>query len=265
MNKIFFFILMFCTAAAAQNYSDSLKKIENDYKSFRYEEVIKSADNLLEVNSIPSGVKTELYMMKGISHFVILEDTLAKYSFLEILKIDPSYSPDSIIISPKIVKFFNEIKENYAWYYVPKETIPEEPVINISIADSLKVYNNKFRSSVIRSLIFPGLGHLFLDKEIGWYLTVPAALSFISSVYFIINTENRRSDYLVEQNPTEISGKYKAYNSSYKLRNVSITIFGVIWLFSQFDILNSDYITAEPIPGLNPYDQSVNISLKISF
>jgi hypothetical protein len=268
MKKIVLFFLLLCSVSAAQNYSDSLRQIENDFKSFRYEEVIKSSENLLEINTIPSGVKTELLMMKGISHFVILEDTLAKQSFLEILKIDPSYFPDTIITSPKIIKFFNDIRENYAWYYTPQDTVLQmEQEIKPSAVDSMKLYSRTFRGSVVRSLLLPGLGHLYLDQEIGWYLTIPAGISFITSVYYIFDTNNRREDYLHSQDPDEISEKYKEYNSSYKVRNVSIIIFSAIWLFSQFDILTSEYIipSSSPSININPSDKSVNISLKINF
>jgi hypothetical protein len=265
MKKIFPIILLFCSVTAAQSYQDSVSRIEDDFKSFNYKEVIAGSSELLEQDTLSADLKIRLYMMKGISHFVILEDTLAKYSFLEILRLDPGFTPDSSTTSPKIIDFFDEIRENYAWYYNPPVMVqlPVDSVELLSPAESFRQYKEKMRVSVIRSLLFPGLGHLYLNNNIGYYLAIPAGISFLSSVYFLIDTENKRKDYLNAQEPSLIDSRYKSYNSSYKVRNTSILIFSAVWLFSQFDILFTDYI--EPYhPGYLAGETGITISLNFN-
>jgi hypothetical protein len=267
MKKIIPFLLLFSSAVYSQSYSDSVYYIEEEFKTFNYEEVIRRSSELLSEEKVPSELKAKVYMMKGISHFVLLEDTLAKYSFLEILRINPQFYPDSIATSPVILKFFTEVKENYAWYYIPEKAELKEgdSIEQIIPGDIFIRYKEKLRVSVIRSLLFPGLGHLYLNNNNGWYLTVPAGVSFLSSVFYLIDTQNKREEYLNTQDPLRINSKYQEYNSSYKIRNVSIIIFSAIWLFSQFDILFTDYIDPHTSHiAILPFDQSTFFSLKLN-
>jgi hypothetical protein len=267
MNKLIPFLLLFSTAVSAQNYSDSVYQIENDFKSFKYEEVIRKSADLLSIDTLPSVLKPQLYMMKGISHFVLLEDTLAKDSFLEILKINPQFYPDSIVTSPKIITFFNDVKDKYQWYYMPKPQADADTIEQVNLVELYHLYKHKFRTSVVRSLLFPGLGHLYLENNTGWILAIPGGISFLSSLYYIIDTGNKRMSYLNAQDPDLISEKYKSYNSSYKMRNISIIVYSAIWLFSQFDILTSDYIElySPPLYTQSPLISTSGLSFRLKF
>jgi hypothetical protein len=267
MNKMIPFLLLFGSAVCAQSYSDSVYQIENDFKSFKYEEVIKRSSDLLSSDSLPSVMKPQLYMMKGISHFVLLQDSLAKDSFLEILKLNPQFYPDSVVTSPKIISFFNEVKNKYEWYYLPGSNADADTVLLNPPRDEFLQYKEKFRSAVVRSLLFPGLGHLYLENNTGWYLSIPAGVSFLSSIYYIIDTQNKRMDYLNAQDPDLINEKYKDYNSSYKMRNISIIVYSAIWLFSQFDILTTDYIelNSPPLFTLYSSEWTTNLSFRLRF
>jgi hypothetical protein len=271
MKKTFLFLLLMSALTSAQDYVDSLKVIEENFKSFRYADVIQKTSDILQYQHIPPDTLINIYMMKGISHFTLQEDTLAKNSFLEIVKIDSSYSPDSVIISPKIVNFFNDVKKSYLTS-LPRET--EEPVVNIDSLDSLYLplyqqalnsYSDTLKNSLIRSLLFPGWGHIYTGDSKGWYLTFAGGLTFVSSVYFIIQTENKHSEYLNEKNPELVSSKYDSYNSYYKVRNISIILYGAVWLFSQFDLFTSS-IDNFPVINLDITPSGLaNLSFKISF
>ena len=63
----------------------------------------------------------------------------------------------------------------------------------------------------------------------------PATL--VSGIYYIFLTSKRENDYLNETREIEIERKYNAYNSAYKRRNILLVLYGVIWIYSQYDLL----------------------------
>lgn len=240
MKKTFLILLLFYISINAQNYSDSLKAVEDSFKSFRYAEVIKRTPALILNTNFSPDTLINIFMMKGISHYVLQEDTLAKYSFLEILKLNPAFTPDSVSISPKIVNFFAEVREEFKSSY-RKNTIVVYDTVYTPTFDSTSFisHSKHLRNVFARSLIFPGLGHIHLNDDMGWYLSVAGGLALLSSIYFIIDTENKRNDYLQERDLQQVSSKHDLYNTSYQIRNISILSFAALWLFSQIDLLTS--------------------------
>ncbi len=98
----------------SQINGDSLKILKKQFESFEYQKAINRANQLLAgKDTISKANLKEIYRMKGISHFSINQDDSARYSFRQILKLDSTYNLDSSKTSPKIVAFFNDIKNNF--------------------------------------------------------------------------------------------------------------------------------------------------------
>jgi hypothetical protein len=158
------------------------------------------------------------------------------------LKIDDSHDLDPVEISPKIINFFNEIKQDYS--AVNQEEIP----INENMGEDLteeqtyqNIINKKnkvYQHSLLRSFAAPGWGHLYLSgSSKGWILTTASTAALGSMLYFIYDANQKETDYLNETNKTLIQEKYDEYNTSYKIRNGLIFTYAAIWLYSQIDLL----------------------------
>jgi len=195
----------------------------------------------LQKNSIPQTIIKDVYLLKGSSHYALREDTLAKYSFLEILKIDSTYSPDTISTSPKIVRFFGEVKNAFN-SDLEKEIIKTMPDSLEMIKRYDALYDKRLdqmKNSLYRSFIFPGLGHLYLDNKTGWFFLSAGTIALASSVYFVIDSDKKRYDYMNENDPEQTGKKYNDYNMSFKIRNISLIVYGAVWLFSQIDLISA--------------------------
>ncbi|MHB1686606.1 MAG: hypothetical protein ACYCVH_04435 [Ignavibacteriaceae bacterium] len=260
----------------AQQNAVSISSLKNKFESFEYNKVISDADSMLALKNVFSREEQiEIFMMKGISQFSLSDDYGAQKSFKEILIIDPSYTLDSTKVSPKIISFFNGIKSNYQkelsiktesiktktdTVYVPKIITNVEPVNNI-------------KQAMFRSVLIPGLGHFYLgDNAKGWILTSLSAVTIASSIYFIIDSNKKEKDYLDETNPGLIQQKYDAYNSSYKMKNISILTFAVVWLYSQIDLLfltphhSGEKGASLLIPEVRFYScKNLHVNFRISF
>jgi tetratricopeptide (TPR) repeat protein len=255
------FLISNGTINAAAN--DSLEILKDKFNSFEHVEVIKMSNSLLKnKDNFSSSELIEIYRMKGISHYTLAEDEAAKRSFREILQIDPAFELNPSVTSPKIITFFNELKISY------EEEIKQEPLVLIKV-DTVYVPQEvpmvvgieNYRSSISKSLILPGWGHLASnEKTKGVILTGLSSLSAASFLYFLFDTNKKEKDYLNEKNGERILQKYDEYNFSYKMRNISIITFAVTWIYSQIDLLF--FTNYRPSFGIE--NEKVSFSVTIS-
>lgn len=220
---------------------DSLSLLQKKFDLFKYGDVITIANKLL-LKKAPFTKKEiiDIYKMKGISHYSLSEDDAAKKSLIEILRIDTSFSLDSTKISPKIIAFFKQVQNDYIQQ---QKDIEARTVVRIDTVYVPKVeydfeHESRLKGAIARSLIIPGLGQLYnQDNFKGIVLTLFSSTALISSIYYIIDSNKKEKAYLVETNKNLIESKYSDYNSSYKKRNISLISFGILWIYSQVDLL----------------------------
>ncbi len=254
------------------NVQDSLALMKGKFEQFKYGDVIAIANKLLlKKTPLKSNEILDIYKLKGISHYSLSEDDAAKKSFIEILRIDTSYALDSTKISPKIISFYKQVKANYIQQ---QQEIEARTVVRIDTMYVPKVeydiqHENRLKNAIARSMIIPGLGQLYLDVNFkSVLLTVLGAASLTASVYYFIQSEEKEKTYLLETDSRMIESRYTDYNDTYRYRNISLISFGVVWLYSQLDLL---FFTNDT-PGdqilrnssLN-YDDFRGLSLNLSY
>ena len=223
------------------NVRDSLTIMKKSFDQFKYGDVISIANRLLlKKTPLTRDEILNIYKLKGISHYSLSEDDAAKKSFIEILRIDTSYTLDSTKISPKIISFFKQVKGDYIRQ---QKDIEARTVVRIDTVYVQKMqfdfeHENRLKNAIARSLIVPGLGHLYLDVNFrSVFLTVLGSASLAASVYYFFQSEEKEKEYLIETDPGMIESRYSDFNDSYKYRNISLISFGIVWLYSQIDLL----------------------------
>lgn len=211
-------------------FTQNLDSLETVFRSFEYGKVIEIADELLQDrNSLSEETQIEILRMRALAAYSIDEEIEAEISFKQILDLDRSFSLSEQETSPKIIEFFEKIKSSYE----PK--IEPIKVDTIPVADSTLYF---YRNALARSLLLPGMGHLYMKKQNkAFLLGIPAGATLVSGIYYIFLTSKRENDYLNETREIEIERKYNAYNSAYKRRNILLVLYGVIWIYSQYDLL----------------------------
>jgi TM2 domain-containing membrane protein YozV len=268
-------IILFSINSFCQVNGDSLKILKKQFESFEYQKVITRANQLLiRKDTISKANLKEIYRMKGISHFSINQDDSARYSFRQILKLDSTYNLDSSKTSPKIVAFFNEIKNNFRkeqteirkleaakrdTVYIPQY------VRNVDSEDNLK-------HAIAQSIIFPGWGHFHQGYTVkGWIFTTLTLATLSSTIYFIYDTNKRKNEYLNQTNVSQILTKYNSYNTAFHKRNISIFALAAVWLYTQIDLLfisndSHNKISTVYMPRMN-YDglRGIQLNYQISF
>ncbi len=260
----------------SQTNGSSLDSLKQRLENFDYAGTINLADSLLKFTNNPAPSQLiEIYRMKGISEFSLLEDQAARNSFLSILKIDKNYELDSAKTSPKIITFFDGIKKNFIAEYNKQEKYNSQidSLYSARIRMRSEENINKFKNSMVRSLLLPGLGHLYLgEKPKGIILTTLSSVSLVTAIYFIFDSNSKFNDYVRATNPAVIASNRDSYYESNSLKNISLISFSVLWLYSQIDLLflhdfnDQNNSTAQNIPRLN-YDlvRGIQLSYQWSF
>ncbi|HMU43411.1 MAG TPA: hypothetical protein PKA80_08935 [Ignavibacteriaceae bacterium] len=273
--KTFVLLIILLPALQASAQEIGLEKLNSRFQSFNYYGVISLSDTLLQnKDELPAESLINVYLLRGISFYSIAKEDSARSSFIEILNINPEYSPNPSEISPKIINLFEKIRSDFIKIKGnanTKNEVPDSITTFLSNPGLLKIEKDIFSNAVIRSALLPGFGHLYLKQDFkGWFLTSISAASISSMIYFIFDSNKKQNSYLNETDLNLIQNKYDTYNSAYKIRNTLIVTSVVLWLYSQIDLLFfSDDLFAEKLNAEITSDlfhnSPSNISLNLKF
>ncbi|MDR3628025.1 MAG: hypothetical protein P4L45_14375 [Ignavibacteriaceae bacterium] len=261
---IILFCILFSISLFAQDGQDSISVLKNELELFNYKSVIEHADNIIRhKDRLSNATLIEIYRMKAIAQYSLPDMDGAKLSFNNIFAIDSSYSLDSSNTSPKIIAYFNQLRQNYLDILSQQKQFYKVKTDTVIIHDESS--SAVFKQAVVRSVIFPGLGHFYINQDIkGITLSSLTAITLSSMIYYIIDSNKKQRDYLNARDELEIQTKYNEYNTAYKLRNISIFSLAAVWLYSQIDMLFFSGYNLPKISGalINP---SNRIQVAIQF
>lgn len=189
------------------------KQITADYESHTLLEILE-AHKILGVIAYQDGNLTE-----------------ANAEFNKALSIDRTTQLDSVIVSPKIIQFFKDIKSKYV-------SKPVSGEIDKTMAFRYLIEPDPRPAATMRSIILPGWGQLYKnEKTKGYALVASSVIMVLSSGVFHWLQKNAHNDYLKATEPDIIEKNYDRYNQLYKLRNNTVLLTSGIWLYSFFDAL----------------------------
>lgn len=245
LKRIFYFFtvvaicqIMFSVPVFAQKISDPLKEVEQAFVSFDYPQVIRLADSILTKSPNLDTLQTiEILRLKAIAHYSLNQEDLATLSFVRLLQLNRDYRLDPMINSPKIIAFFEKIKQDF----LKSERKPPEPKKETFVAQTNRQQLlANFRQSLWRSMVLPGWGHLHQKQtKIGLALMTSSAMIIGASVYFILKTQQLEKDYLNSIEQQQIDQNYRLYNKSFKTRNVLLITYALLWSYTQLDLLQN--------------------------
>lgn len=227
---VLFFILIKSTSVFSQGTEDKLlEEIRDAYNQLNYTEaVIKAKMALQNYERFNSAQLTEIHKILALIFFSQNESEKARIHFENALSLTPELILDSLFVSPKILDFFNRVKEERE-QKLEKESNPKSEIRYVLVQDPRA-------SAALRSMILPGWGQLFKgEKTKGKVLLSLWSLGIVGSVVSHLARERAEDKYLSETNPAKIESRYNTFNTYHKLRNNLILFSAVIWIYSYFD------------------------------
>ena len=230
-------VSIFISDAQAQMSNVEIDILRLKFRNFEYDSVITLAAKILqEREALSTSDQIKVLEMKAVSHYSLLEMNASLSCFLEILKLDSSYALDPIKTSPKILSFFSEIKGGFQQEAAPPAEVRADTAKGL--IQKIAPTESPLRNAMARSLLLPGWGHHYLhESKKAWPLSLAGAITLGAGIYFAFDCREKERDYLNEIEKAKMDAKYQRYNRSYKTRNMLLSSFAAIWLYSQIDIL----------------------------
>jgi hypothetical protein len=200
----------------------------------QFEKTISQGERLLKFNQqFNQNELITIHEYIALSYYNLGELDSSKSHFLSILSINEQYEPDPVNISPKIIEFYNQLKQNYRTVNLHSQVIPYTKYV---FEEDLR------RSAMFRSAVLPGWGQIHKHQKTKGYII--GGLFFSSliatgvSLYF---EKDYRDKYLSSSSPTGIEANYEKYNDWYKRRQIFTTTTILTWTVGILDALITPY------------------------
>jgi hypothetical protein len=200
----------------------------------------------------------QVYTVLGLIAFA--EDRLpeARRQFTAALSLNPALTLDPLLVSPKILRFFEEVRAE--WRQARREgTLEPAPPRYIVVEDPRP-------AAALRSMMAPGWGQLYLGKETkGRVLMGAWGVAAAGAVASSIICQQRRADYREEGIPLdEEARRYDAYNQWYKIRNNTLLGVAGLWLYGIVDALTSEnaFRPFRVMPGGAPAGAALSVQVR---
>lgn len=227
---------LFLTAALAAKQI-SLEELEKNYRDFNYNRVIELADSLLSSSApIDDFQRVKIYELKAASHYSLNQPQEAFAAYAAILKIDIDHQLDPTFTSPKLVRFFEEVKQAFTDAVRP-ETV-QQVVVRTDTVRLIESSSGFYRRVLPPSMVLPGLGHLLAgSRKSGVAFMLVGSLLLVGAVDATIDCREKEALYLNAVDLEQIRHTYSAYNSAYKTRNALWLGYAVVWSAAQADLV----------------------------
>ncbi|MBN1560371.1 hypothetical protein JW998_08980 [candidate division KSB1 bacterium] len=232
-------LCFFPAGLSGQEAAADLTSLQQAFQSFDYDSVIDlAAQALRQPQRFTPEQLISIHEMKAVSHYAKAEMSQARDSFVAILKIDSLYAPDPVKTSPKIIAFFNSLKQESEYRTTEHQQPPPEKIV---IHDTVMVVQQTlgaYKMSVPVSLVFPGAGHLLMGETgRGAVLLALSTATLATAIYYSYESRQKEDDYMNALDDAAIRSTYNAYNSAYRTRNALWAAYAAVWIFSQTDLL----------------------------
>ena len=224
--------LMLALLSPAAQGQATLEMMRLKMRQFDYPRVASLADSVLHQSALTPAERSEILETKGIALYSLQELDGAQRAFAALLTAAPDHTLDPARTSPKIIQFFDEIKASLA-----RQHAVAAPVR----VDTLRIYDTsgqRLTGALARSLVWPGWGHLQLQRRPSGAILAAANLLLLgSTLYAAADCRDKQRAYLAATDDAAIAACYKSYNTAYKTRNALAASYALFWMLSQADLL----------------------------
>lgn len=245
---VMFFVVSSLATLYAQNPAEqTLERLQLHYSALDFTQVISLGDSLLNSGIVlPPEEGIVLHEILALAAYNLGDFDLARGHFLSVLSLNPRFQPDPGEVSPKIIRFFEEVKAATTATTEPKSE-KSRPVI-LPEGNYIRYLQAPDRrpAAAFRSLIVPGWGQLYKGHtRRGWILGTAFWGSLAGTAIAAIVENSAESDYVNAVSPADITSKYQRYDSWYKARrNLSLIALSV-WLANVADANWSPYVETQ--------------------
>lgn len=229
----FLFGLALAVPAAAQTGGAELvAEIQEAYRQFDYEEADrKGRDALRRYSDFTIEQLTDIHTLLGLVAYNRGDLSETRRQFISALQLTPDLALDPLLISPKIVEFFDEIKSDLV---ASDASLQGAPARYVLLRDPRP-------DAAVRSMVAPGWGQFYKGHTTkGWIVSGLFGASAAGAIAAHIQRGNARAAYEGEADPNLVQDRYDVFNRWHKARDGLIQGAVLVWWAGYVDALLTD-------------------------
>ncbi len=244
-------IIFFYSTSPAQLTDNNAIQVKILYEALEFDKAISTGQELVKTNlEFNKDELSIIHQFVALSFYNMGKIDSARSHFLSLLSINPGFELDPIKVSPKIISFFNQLKEE-------TQSVPADNTIGYT----KYVFMEDLRpGATLRSFILPGWGQLYKHQKRRGYIIGGAFVASLAATVVSLYLEKTNHDkYLESTTPSTIEENYQTYNDWFKRRKL-LTISTIsIWAVAILDALWSPY----PHGGISIDNNNLSFSVNI--
>ncbi len=173
---------------------------------------------------------TELHALLGQVAYAQGEEVEARRQFEAALSLNPHLTLDPLLVSPKIIAFFEEVKRTW--------TPPEAGASPTEAPPRYVVVPDPRPAAALRSMLVPGWGQLYKgERRKGrWLLGAWVGTAGATAAAHLARARAEDA-YLAAREPDRIADRYQRFDRWHKLRNNLALAAAGVWVVSYVDAL----------------------------
>lgn len=202
----------------------------------------------------------ETHVTLGLILYARNEPIEAREQFEAALSLAPNLRLDPLLVSPKTIAFFEEIRGDVE----QSGTGARSPVIRY-----VRVHDPR-PAAALRSLAVPGWGQLYKGEAVkGWALVGVWGAAAGGTLVAHFKRQSAEEAYLAARDPQEIQDRYDDFNRWHKARGALALGLAAVWTYATLDAL---VLGGPEIPevgafelGPVPAGEAVGLGLRVRF
>lgn len=227
------FILIFTSLSLAfnlhaQETPPALAQVRRAYEALKFDEAERLGKLALQHSEEYSATElVQLHLLMGYLGYLRKQPEAARANFESALSLQPDLTLDSLLVSPKIVRLFEQVKSEYRVGLASRK-----PAVKYVMVEDQRLH------ALRRSLLVPGWGqrHLRHNTRGAIYTTGFAIAVGLGLAFEVVQSQAHRS-YLAATTPQQIERRYEIYNQRYRTRNAAFLVAGGIWAVNVLDVM----------------------------
>lgn len=243
MQNKFYFIVLFFVFSLAFGQNKEVLKMQMFYDELEFEKCIDQGTLALQ-NSKQMKLKdiALVHQYLALAYFELGKTDSSRFHFESLLNIVPDFKPDPVKYSPKLIRFFNQIKKEYLNKEGEKNSVKVEKQYYIAL--------DPRPGATWRSAILPGWGQLYKKHTTRGYVFFSTFTFSVSGLILAKMNENKaRSSYLAASSAAQAKDRYKTFDRWFQTRRAFSYLTLGIWATSILDALISQPGHLEFVPA----------------
>ena len=217
----------------AQNNTPTVAQIREAFNNLNLKRTIELSTRAIDrYETYGVDQLVQIYEYRAMAYFNLGSNQEAEAAFISALSLDSTLELDPVTVSPKIRKFFSEIKNSYAADQV------RSAELSPGLASKYIIQEDMRPGAAWRSALVPGWGQHYKGEQLKGYVIFSGfILNSVGLITAIAYENSTRDAYLNAVQSNDIQVKFDEYEKWNTIRRILTGTGIIIWAYAFGDAL----------------------------